>query len=98
MPDYINRSDVLDKCGWYNLADGKHSIHAAQAWEIASIPAADVVEVRRGEWITVGRLEGEVTKACSICNHGARERMVLVYNYCPNCGAKMDGGADNDHT
>ena len=52
MDDYIKRKDVMDKCGWYNLIGGKHSIHAAQAWKIASVPAADVTEVIRcGECI-----------------------------------------------
>ena len=56
-------------------------------------PAADVVEVRHGEWVeqieTPNWLDDdvEVYYKCSICG---------CYNwgesaYCPNCGAKMDG-------
>lgn len=64
---------------------------------IANIPAADVVEVVHGRW------EDSIDKwfemdiyTCSKC----RESYVLVegtpkenlWHYCPNCGAKMDGG------
>lgn len=49
-------------------------------------PAADVVEVKRGKWIKRGN-----EKKCSVCE--------FIYysnndewNFCPNCGAKMDGG------
>lgn len=50
------------------------------------IPTADVVEVVHGEWIS---LEPEIGLfACSKCEHKIlREEC----NYCPNCGARMDG-------
>lgn len=60
---------------------------------IQRYPAADVVEVRHGQYISTGYDElycgfGD----CSIC--GAN--MPRWSDYCPNCGAKMDGGDDND--
>lgn len=65
-----------------------------------SIPAADVAPVVRGLWIH-SRYEDcseqfELVK-CSQCNHEAYAMALYVRggNYCPNCGAKMDGGADN---
>ena len=55
---------------------------------------ADVVEVKHGEWKVCGEdLNGEVTCKCSNCG----EELVTLYgfeidwNYCPECGAKMDG-------
>ena len=52
---------------------------------------ADVVEVRHGEWIDLNTIEWQ----CSGCNY-----KVMRWNntpYCPNCGAKMDGGVkEND--
>ena len=64
---------------------------------IASIPAADVVPARRGRWIIHNSLvngvlldENEVF-VCSACQE---QRTRRKYNYCPHCGAKMDGGAD----
>ena len=53
-------------------------------------PAADVVEVRHGEW-----LDGGLSEKCSICGHRVwwdNYGNLHNYNYCPNCGAKMDGG------
>lgn len=51
---------------------------------------ADVEQVKRGRW----RCHGDcgVTE-CSVCGWSIEE-YVGDYAYCPNCGAKMDGGAD----
>ena len=61
------------------------------------IPAADVAPVVHGRWIH-SRYEDcseqfELVK-CSQCNHEAYAMALYVRggNYCPNCGAKMDGG------
>lgn len=58
---------------------------------VATTPAADVVEVRRGKWIDDDLSEGVI---CSLCgyvdytfNYNQNE---WGSNYCPNCGAKMD--------
>ena len=54
------------------------------------LPTADVVEVKHGEWIENGIQDSMLSK-CSVCgiSYGA-----YTFNYCPNCGAKMDGGSD----
>ena len=67
---------------------------------INQFPAADVAPVVPGEWVLVGTNEHDyetsVEEKCSLCG-----RYVYRYdtepqdNYCPNCGAKMDGG-DSD--
>ena len=58
-------------------------------------PAADVAPVRHGRWINWGK-SGTPTYdnygTCSVCHEGA-EIHTEHRNYCPNCGAKMDGGA-----
>lgn len=46
MAEYIEREAALRLCGWYNTVNGK-SICAARKDELASLPAADVVEVVR---------------------------------------------------
>lgn len=54
-------------------------------------PAADVAPVVHGRWITYA---GKDT--CSRCHAPALEADAhLRFYYCPNCGAKMDGGADD---
>lgn len=60
--------------------------------ELVTIPAADVAPVVHGEWVLFRR---SITGAyslyyCSACRAGG----MVKSNYCPDCGAKMDGGAD----
>lgn len=53
---------------------------------INEIPAADVVEVRHGEWGDDG-----IAYVCNICGKNlVIEQGTAEMNYCPNCGAKMD--------
>lgn len=67
---------------------------AAQMLE--KLPAADVAPVVHGWWSDAGF--GELPKhapygwACSVCGGISFNN---EYIYCPNCGAKMDGGADH---
>lgn len=68
---------------------------------VEDAPAADVAPVVHGRWIH-SRYEDcseqfELVK-CSQCNHEAYAMAIYVHggNYCPNCGAKMDGGADHE--
>ena len=67
---------------------------------IASIPAADVAPVVHGRWLNFYNdfscaecdrcgTTFEVTDSES--NEGLWNAFKLSYNYCPNCGAKMDG-------
>lgn len=66
-------------------------------WEKLELPTADVEEVKRGYWkmeyhetrSTRGRLIRNKTFTCSNCN---RRNGRITTKYCPNCGAKMDGG------
>lgn len=49
-------------------------------------PTVDAVEVVHGDWLGVGNMY-----MCTVCD----EQAYVSTNYCPNCGAKMDGGANN---
>ena len=66
--------------------------------KICSAPAADVSQVVHGRWIGAP-LCGNDNCRCSECgswhNIHANLRGEIMQKYCPNCGAKMDGG-DND--
>ena len=58
------------------------------------IPAAEVAPVVHGRWVTHYRsgtsvAEGYVSTCCDMWNKRKSP-------YCPNCGAKMDGGADHE--
>lgn len=60
---------------------------------IQEAPTADVAEVKRGEWIKQNGLY-----SCSVCGKTCPYEVsadLVEYwtcHYCPNCGAKMDGG------
>lgn len=79
---------------------------------IIDAPASDVAPVRHGEWVpsesdfddddTLFDVEDWCDWKCSachndICYEDPMERRHLP-KYCLNCGAKMDGGADNGKT
>ena len=55
--------------------------------KIKSIPAADVARVLHGRWGSNG-IPDSVLSACSVCGFGCG---AYSFQYCPNCGAKMDG-------
>lgn len=90
MAEYIERG-ALDKALTIAAANGKDKDRRTWAKAICvlhDMPAADVAPVVHGKWLDAGR----GIKACSNCNHGIKEHMACVNHYCPNCGAKMDGG------
>ena len=93
MPEYIKREAALMKL----MQDG---CSAKNLQSISDMPSADVAPVVHARWIH-SRYEDcseqfELVK-CSQCNHEAYAMAFYVRggNYCPACGAKMDGG-DND--
>lgn len=96
MDEYIRREDVI---AWFMpYAHVGESIDAdVVISDIKGMKAADVAPVRHGRWIH-SRYEDcseqfELVK-CSQCNHEAYAMAFYVRggNYCPNCGAEMDGG------
>ena len=68
------------KCDYCGTAD--------YIYMIEDMLTADVAPVRHGRWKRYGKNLGE----CSECG----EIVSVRSNYCPNCGAKMDGCADNE--
>lgn len=103
MDDYIKRA-AADHPVMREYYDGDCRTSEAM-WrvhlEINRIPAADVVEVEHGEWkewlpgdcslIMTGE---EMLFECSVCT----AKFANQSNYCPRCGAKMDGGTNHDET
>lgn len=58
-----------------------------------TVPAADVVEVRHGQWHDVYMSSASsFVGTCSVCGISNDIPPVPLAKYCPNCGAKMDGG------
>lgn len=63
---------------------------------IMNLPAADVAEVVHGRWMLEREPDGKTyCFHCSACDSGFSHISIYNvgdWNYCPNCGAKMDGG------
>ena len=58
------------------------------------VARADVQEIKRGEWKLCYedwrmQIAGDECSACGFQHYGT---CISHYHYCPNCGAKMDGG------
>ena len=102
MDEYIEREAISEEIRKYyyknppNFSYGEgfdRGLDRAQR-AILDAPAADVVSVRHGRWIHIGRY-GEYE--CSVC-HGIdadcsdyySSHVVAEQDYCPYCGAKMD--------
>ncbi len=88
MARYID----ADKIPFYEmLINGANGMQIALKSDIDKIPTADVRPERYGEWVE--RSDGGEGYVCDNCNGG-----YTLYDetpYCPNCGAKMDGGEGN---
>lgn len=95
MAEYIDREALFAE--FDRLGLGEHSIvekvfSIGVRTIIAGMPAADVAPVVHGRWDS---MDGYKTRrVCSMCGWDVPE-YGKYYSYCPNCGAKMDGG-DND--
>lgn len=85
---YISASEAAEKIS--NLT----SIPLCDLVDIfADIPAADITEMRCAHWefpvFTGSNDELDPRVKCSEC--GEIEAAFARWNYCPNCGARMDG-------
>ena len=55
-------------------------------------PAADVAPVVYGKWGDNG-IAGSILVKCSVCGFDCG---AISFSYCPNCGARMDGGNEGE--
>lgn len=84
MADYIEREAVRNE-----LYDAD-AITMKGVAILNQFPPADVVKVKRGEWIVCG--DGEyVPFMCSHCGKTTSWYHAQTAKYCPNCGADMRG-------
>lgn len=80
MKEYIEKAALLENLNHAGILSG------FVKFKIERFPAADVAEVRHGRWIE--------NTFCSCCGgFGEDDKGNIIqsfYNYCPNCGARMD--------
>lgn len=101
MKEYIEREALIRKLTPKAVREDAYGIGITKGLEIAveavkrmpyrEIPAADVVERKRGEWVINERGFAECTE-CKFERIGIP--LVHRLNFCPNCGCKMVGDAD----
>ena len=105
--EYIKRSEIHDlvnndtSFGLYKEDDSgcdvAFSISEVHKM-IDKIPSADVQPVVHGEWVNIYPLGEDYdhvsfyTGTCSACGKSSYFFAPLGKNFCPNCGARMDGG------
>lgn len=101
MTDLIRKSDALDLlCKFCGIAEDVEKCRktSADGWckeycELKNMPTVEAEPVRHGHWIDVTDLDSpDYEFACSECYYRNFERVMdaVAWNYCPNCGAKMD--------
>lgn len=98
MAEYIDREELLthqynaSHSNWPQLAEMVVGVE-----DIEDAPAADVAPVVYGRWADSGRYtfpSGNTSVRCTNCGCALTESEYRLnnWNYCPVCGAKMDGG------
>ena len=92
MAEYVTKEQVLDWFRPYGHMDEPIPFETMVS-DLRDMPAADVAPVRHGRWISVPH---KLARVCSVCNRDEPYKFADidadVYDYCPSCGAKMDGG------
>ena len=84
--NYVYGSDREKYDVWEDIIDA-----------VRNIPAVDVAPVVHGEWVDTP--DGTAT-ICSYCkaDWNVFDNDTYRFNYCPNCGAKMDREDEEDGT
>lgn len=81
----ILREQCCDEC----MTDDCYYCNIYQIKEIIrNMPTVDAEPVRHGHWVDEGKKFLPVY--CSRCGFGKVYEDQRNYDYCPNCGAKMD--------
>ena len=93
MAEYIEREALRDAL--YDA--GAITMNGVKI--LNQFPSSDVAPVKHGRWDDSGRYifpGGSIAVRCSECGCAltASEYKLNSWNYCPVCGAKMDGGCD----
>ena len=91
MDEYIKRETAVRMVMAAKWGDGSDGVMATEI--VASAPAADVVPVVHGRW----EPGNPICPVCGVDKFKDLDADIWCDwqpDFCPNCGAKMDGGAD----
>ena len=90
MSDYIKREDAI-KIINSGISIDTYADKRYVNGLFRAIRPADVAPVRHGRWVVIDAEEPR-RYGCSECKRLSWH----MENYCGNCGAKMDGGEDDE--
>ena len=99
MDDLISRQaaiDAMTECYWSIMGDEppkldeKTALYVDLKQAVKRLPTAE----KRGKWMRIqyGEDDFDYDYKCSNCSYAVWDDS----DYCPNCGARMDGGDEND--
>lgn len=86
MSEYIDRQSLINHL---NQSAAEYYSRAVER-VIELEPAADVAPVRRGQWKPAGLTFMGESMDCPECGYRIATSIGRGWNYCPNCGAKME--------
>ena len=87
--EYVERGALLGQAIFLYDEDGIEC-SAVSCANICFTKAADVVEVKHGRWVMKEIMIKSPYAKNAYCSE-CLEETAFNHNYCPNCGAKMDG-------
>lgn len=106
MYKYIKKAEIVEKITAAEMQKELKAMSGEKAYNaiifmINEVPAADVVEVKHGKWIRYHEADfgwDEWGYRCSNCEWEVEDRDIkFPMNFCPCCGAKMDGERRSDN-
>lgn len=102
MDEYIKRAAIMefpirkDHCDKERA--NEHFIFGIESVleYVQNLPAADVAPVVHGTWEYIPQTLNTLSQLrCPFCRWWSLDLSIDgAYNYCPNCGARMDGDSD----
>ena len=97
MTDYIKREDAVETARLHRVNGYHLTINIAD--EIEKLPSADVAPVRHGHWVESFKVNAPPTlRSRWICSWCGNVQTYGATDYCPNCGARMDGETNETKT
>lgn len=95
MLNAVEKLDIIPSVDGMGIPTGAEDFRVQFLGTVLKVEPADVVQVRHGRWkyrgvcgiknnITIRRYKCSECREDIVCN--------CPYNFCPYCGAKMDGG------
>ena len=101
MPRYIDADALTKRLAYlWNVNDDSDFANKEVWHAVEEAPTVDVPDRKVGKWVWMGD-KGDSRWMCSVCKSKEDVPTIMgkpiVWDYCPNCGARMKGESD-EHT